>query len=242
MNRKDEHLSLAKASHKEKGNDFGCVRLVRQSFVESAVNEVDISTSFLSFQLPQPFYVNAMIGGSQRAKEINQRLDIIGEETGLLVAIGSVSAALRDASLADTYQIIRKESPDGLISADIDAGLDMEETKRVLDLFQANALQIHVNMPQELVVPEGDRDFTNWLTKTEAIVQTVEMPVIVKEVGFGTSQETSEKPAFISVQAANVSGQGEVNFTQIEDARREKCELSFLDDWGQSTATSPLES
>ena len=52
MNRKDEHLSLAKAFHKEKSNDFDRVRFVHQSFAESAVNEVDISTSFLSFQLP----------------------------------------------------------------------------------------------------------------------------------------------------------------------------------------------
>ena len=69
----------------------------------------------------------------------------------------------------------------------------MEEAKRALDLFQANALQIHVNVPQELVMPEGDRDFTNWLTKIEAIVQAVEVPVIVKEVGFGMSQENLRK-------------------------------------------------
>ena len=53
MNRKDEHLSLAKAFHKEKSNDFDRVRFVHQSFAESAVNEVDIFVSF--FQLPQPF-------------------------------------------------------------------------------------------------------------------------------------------------------------------------------------------
>lgn len=109
---------------------------------------------------------------------------------------------LKDASLADTYQIMRKENPDGLIFANIGAGLGVEEAKRALDLFQANALQIHVNVPQELVMPEGDRDFTNWLTKIEAIVQAVEVPVIVKEVGFGMSQETLEKLTSIGVQAA----------------------------------------
>ena len=36
-----------------------------------------------------------MTGGSQRAKEINQQLGIIAKETGLLVATGSVSAALK---------------------------------------------------------------------------------------------------------------------------------------------------
>lgn len=149
-------------------------------------------------------------------QRINQQLGIIAKETGLLVATGSVSAALKDASLADTYQIMRKENPDGLIFANIGAGLGVEEAKRALDLFQANALQIHVNVPQELVMPEGDRDFTNWLTKIEAIVQAVEVPVIVKEVGFGMSQETLEKLTSIGVQAADVSGQGGTSFTQIE--------------------------
>ena len=60
-----------------------------------------------------------MTGGSQRAKEINQQLGIIAKETGF--ATGSVSAALKDASLADTYQIMRKENPDGLIFANIGA-------------------------------------------------------------------------------------------------------------------------
>ena len=115
---------------------------------------------------------------------------------------------------------MRKENPDGLIFANIGAGLGVEEAKRALDLFQANALQIHVNVPQELVMPEGDRDFTNWLTKIEAIVQAVEVPVIVKEVGFGMSQETLEKLTSIGVQAADVSGQGGTSFTQIENARR----------------------
>ena len=90
-------------------------------------------------------------------------------------------------------------------------------------------------------MPEGDRDFTNWLTKIEAIVQAVEVPVIVKEVGFGMSQETLEKLTSIGVQAADVSGQGGTSFTQIENARRKKRELSFLDDWGNQRS-SLLES
>ena len=237
MNRKDEHLSLAKAFHKEKVMTLIVCVLFTNRLLNPLLTKWIFPLRFF-LQLPQPFYVNAMTGGSQRAKEINQQLGIIAKETGLLVATGSVSAALKDASLADTYQIMRKENPDGLIFANIGAGLGVEEAKRALDLFQANALQIHVNVPQELVMPEGDRDFTNWLTKIEAIVQAVEVPVIVKEVGFGMSQETLEKLTSIGVQAADVSGQGGTSFTQIENARRKKRELSFLDDWGQSTVIS----
>ena len=130
---------------------------------------------------------------------------------------------------------MRKENPDGLIFANIGAGLGVEEAKRALDLFQANALQIHVNVPQELVMPEGDRDFTNWLTKIEAIVQAVEVPVIVKEVGFGMSQETLEKLTLSFKRGCERPRRNE--FTQIENARRKKRELSFLDDWGNQRSS-----
>ncbi|MEN2299963.1 type 2 isopentenyl-diphosphate Delta-isomerase, partial [Enterococcus faecalis] len=59
---------------------------------------------------------------------------------------------------------------------------------------------------------------------------------------FGMSHETLEKLTSIGVQAADVSGQGGMSFTQIENGRRKKRELSFLDDWGQSTVISLLES
>lgn len=242
MNRKDEHLSLAKAFHKDRSNDFDKLRFVHHSFPELSMEEVDISTSFLSFNLPQPFYINAMTGGSERAKTINQQLGIIAKETGLLIATGSVSAALKDPTLAETYQIMRKENPDGPILANIGAGLSVEQAKQAIDLFQADGLQIHVNVPQELVMPEGDRTFVDWLKTTEKIVAALPVPVIVKEVGFGMSQETLAQLASIGVKAVDVSGQGGTSFTQIENARRKKRELAFLDDWGQSTVISLLES
>ncbi|PZL70892.1 type 2 isopentenyl-diphosphate Delta-isomerase [Enterococcus plantarum] len=242
MNRKDEHISLAKAFHKDKTNDFDQIRFVHHSFAEIAMDDVDISTSFLDFSFKQPFYINAMTGGSDRAKEINQQLGIIAKETGILVATGSVNAALKNPDLADTYQIIRKENPNGVLLANIGAGLSLEEAKRAVDLFQANGLQIHVNLPQELVMPEGDRDFHGWLDNIEDIVSHLSVPVIVKEVGFGMSSETIEQLVWRGVKAVDVSGQGGTSFTQIENARRKKRELGFLTDWGQSTVLSLLES
>lgn len=242
MNRKDEHISLAKAFHKEKTNDFDQIRFIHHSFSEIALDEVDISTSFLDFSFKQPFYINAMTGGSERAKKINQQLGILARETGVMVATGSVSAALKNPDLADTYQIMRKENPDGVILANIGAGLALEDAKKAVDLFHADGLQIHVNIPQELVMPEGDRDFHGWLDTIEDIVKHLSVPVIVKEVGFGMSSETIEQLVWRGVKAVDVSGQGGTSFTQIENARRKKRELGFLTDWGQSTILSLLES
>ncbi|GAA3327564.1 hypothetical protein GCM10020331_068010 [Ectobacillus funiculus] len=47
-------------------------------------------------------------------------------------------------------------------------------------MIEANAIQIHLNVIQELTMPEGDRDFTGALRRIEMIVKECAVPVIVK--------------------------------------------------------------
>lgn len=241
MNRKDEHISLTKAFHKTHTNDFDAVQLIHHSFSPLSTADVSIHTTIGPWQLSTPFYINAMTGGSERAKKINRQLATVARETGLLMATGSASAALRDASIADSYKVVREENPDGLVWANVGAGTSLENAKQAVELLQADGLQIHLNTPQELVMPEGDRDFSNWLELIQTIVQVLSVPVIVKEVGFGMSRETIQLLTSIGVSIIDVSGQGGTSFTQIENARREKRELNYLDSWGQSTVISLLE-
>ena len=108
-------------------------------------------------------------------------------------------------------------------------------------MLEANALQIHLNVPQELVMPEGERDFTDWLHKIEQIIHHIEIPLIVKEVGFGMSRKTLQLLHDIGVQYVDVSGRGGTNFIRIENHRRERQEYDYLKEWGQTTPISLLE-
>ena len=74
-------------------------------------------------------------------------------------------------------------------------------------MVEANALQIHLNVIQELTMPEGDRDFTGVLQRIEKIVLNSKVPVIVKEVGFGM-RETMQQLASVGVTAIDIGGQG----------------------------------
>lgn len=242
MNRKDEHVSLARAFHqKPKENDFDAVRLIHSSLVAARPEEIDLSTEILGLQLSAPFYINAMTGGSEKTKEINHDLAIIARETNLMMATGSVSAALKDPNVADSYSVVREVNPDGLILGNMGAGRTSEDAKKIIDLLQADGMQIHLNVPQELVMPEGDRDFHDWPKNIQETVQQLSVPVIVKEVGFGMNKETLQELQTLGVKAVDVSGRGGTSFSQIENARRKKRELSYLDDWGQSTVISLLE-
>ena len=207
MNRKDEHVSLAKAFHKGRSNDFDSIRLLHSSLPELALKDVDLSTELFQYQLSTPFYINAMTGGSEKTKEINRQLAIVARETDLLIATGSVSAALKDSSLIDSYSVMREEYPKGKILVNIGGGVSVEDAKRAVNLFEVDGLQIHLNVPQELVMPEGDRDFRNWLSIIEEINQQINVPILVKEVGFGMTRETIKTLLSIGIQTIDVSGQ-----------------------------------
>jgi len=242
MNRKDEHVSLARAfHHKQKENDFDAVRLIHSSLVKTKSDSIDLSTEILGLKLAAPFYINAMTGGSEKTKKINHDLAIIARETNLMMATGSVSAALKDPSVADSYTVIREVNPNGLLLANMGAGRTSEDAQKIVDLLHADGMQIHLNVPQELVMPEGDSDFYDWPKNIKESIEKLHMPVIVKEVGFGMTRETIQQLQSYGVKAIDVSGRGGTSFSQIENARRKKRELSYLDDWGQSTVISLLE-
>lgn len=241
-NRKNEHVSLAmKFSQESSPSDFDALHYVHHSFPQMAVKDADCSTSFADFQMEFPFYINAMTGGSEWTKKINHKLALVARETGIAMASGSVSAALKDATVADSFTVIREVNPSGLVFANLSTGQTVENAKRAIDLLQADALQLHINAPQELIMPEGDRDFTNWLTQLSRITAAVDVPIIAKEVGFGMSRETIDLLLTAGAKTIDISSTGGTNFAKIENYRRKSNKMDYLEDWGQSTVISLLE-
>lgn len=242
INRKDQHVGLANQQFSlESANDFEQTRFVHHSLPEMRTDDVDISARVAGLDFPMPFFINAMTGGSERTGKINRLLGILGHLTKIPLASGSVSAAIKDSSVADTFSVMRKENPHGVILANLGAHHSVENAKRAVDLLEANAIQIHVNAPQEIIMPEGDRDFSMWLKNIETLVREMEVPVIVKEVGFGMSRETVAQLASVGVKTIDVSGTGGTDFAKIENARRTFNDYAYLEGWGQSTVTSLVE-
>lgn len=241
-NRKDQHIHFAEMQYQNQpSNGLEQVRFVHQSFSEMKTSDVNLATNLGSLSLDYPFFINAMTGGSEKATVINRNLATVARETGLAMAVGSVSTALKTPSLSDSFKVVREANPNGLIISNLGAHHSLENAKKAVDLIDANALQIHVNTPQELVMPEGDRDFNDWLQNIEEIIKGLDVPVIVKEVGFGMSKETIQKLLDIGVTIIDISGRGGTNFIHIENERREDKEFDYLLNWGQTTAESLLE-
>lgn len=251
--RKDEHVWHALEQHIDTSlSDFSQTHFIHHSFPEINSDDVSLTTTLQSLTLDTPFFINAMTGGSTMTQQLNEHLATIAKETGLAMATGSLSIVLKESTLAESFSIVRQTNPNGIILANLGAHHSLENAKKIIDICQADALQIHVNVPQELAMLEGERQFKGWLKNIEHIVQALDIPVIVKEVGFGMSRETITQLYQIGVRLVDISGKGGTNFIAIENARVEKDKaslttpslstpLTFLTDWGHSALISLLE-
>ncbi|GAB0106179.1 type 2 isopentenyl-diphosphate Delta-isomerase [Nocardia sp. JMUB6875] len=242
-NRKDDHVRHAVDQHRNgaAANDFDAVVFVHHALAGIDSADLDLTTEFAGKHWRAPLFVNGMTGGSPRTGEINRDLAIAAAETGLAIGSGSMSAYFADPSVADSFRVLRQENPHGFVMANLNANATPEKVRRAIDLIEADALQIHLNAVQEIVMPEGDRSFGAWPRQLEAIVVASPVPVIVKEVGFGLSRATILRLRDMGVAVADVGGRGGTNFARIENNRRAAADFSFIEGWGQSTACCLLD-
>ena len=242
--RKDDHLRLAAAQQGEgpRRNGWDDVTFVHHALAGVDAGLVDLSVEVAGARWALPFYVNAMTGGSATTGTVNRDLAIAAAETGVAIASGSLSVALDNPEVLPTFRVIRDENPHGFVMANVGIERSPDDARRAVEALDADALQVHVNAVQETVMPEGSRSFSSWPASLEAIVASAEVPVIVKEVGFGLSGATQRRLADLGVRFADVSGTGGTDFVRIENERRPERDYAYLEGWGLSAVESLLDS
>lgn len=238
--RKMQHIQFAMETRQENDSSFEAMKFTPNSLPNISYVNTDINTQLDQFRLASPIIINAMTGGAESTREINRKLAIIAREKQLAMAVGSQMAALRDKSLRATYSVVREENPDGIIFANLGAEATLDQAVEAVEMVRADALQIHLNVMQELLMPEGDRDFSGYLSNIEKITAFLPVPVIVKEVGFGMSRNTLEQLATVGVNMIDVGGSGGTNFALVENLRS-TYPLGMFNDWGFTTLQSLLE-
>ena len=239
--RKDEHLRLAVRLHDQGGpNAFDDVSFVHHGLPRTSADMIDTSTTVCGATWRVPFYINAMTGGTRATAAVNAGLAGAAADADVAIACGSQRIALEDPERADGFRIIRREAPHAFVLANVGPTVTPEQALRAVEMVRADALQIHLNAAQELIMPEGDRDFRDWAKRIAAIVATVPVPVVAKEVGFGLSRRTIMTLERTGVTAVDVAGAGGTDFIAIENERRHR-EYAYLTGWGQSAPLCLLD-
>jgi isopentenyl-diphosphate delta-isomerase len=146
----------------------------------------------------------------------------------------------------DTYRV-RDVAPDVFLVANLGAvqlngACAVEHCQEAVDMIAADALALHLNPLQEALQPEGDTDFGGLLSRIETVCRVLPVPVIVKEVGCGLSEQVARQLVDAGVSALDVAGAGGTSWSQVERYRartpqQERIAVQFAD-WGISTADS----
>lgn len=232
-NRKDDHIKYA-LKYQSPYNSFDDIELIHSSLPKYNVNDIDLSTHFAGQSFEFPFYINAMTGGSEKGKAVNHKLAQVAQATGIVMATGSYSAALKNDE-DDSYPTTDLY-PDLKLATNIGLDKPLPAAESTVKAMNPIFLQVHVNVMQELLMPEGEREFHMWRSHLKEYVDNIQCPLILKDVGFGMDLQSIKDAYDIGITTVDISGRGGTSFAYIENQRGR--DRSYLNTWGQTTAQS----
>src|SRR5258708_32852064 len=228
--RKLEHLrlSLEASVQSTRGAGFERFAFTHQALPDLDLDAIDTTTRFLGKPLKLPFLISSMTGGAHAAGDINRRLALVAQSVGIAFGVGSQRAGITHKDLRATYQV-RSVAPDVVLLAhpgavQLNYGMRKEPCLEAIEMIGADALVLHLNPLQEALQPEGDHNFKGLIEKIAMLCQELPVPVIVKEVGCGISEQTAPLLAQAGVAAIDVAGLGGTSFARVEAFRRERPE------------------
>jgi len=242
--RKGSHIDVClrqKVEARDKATGFEDVEFIHNALPEMDFRRIDTTTPFLGKKLKAPLMIEAITGGFERGGEINRALAAAAQDNGIALGLGSQRAMLEDIALSSTYKV-RDVAPDAFIVGNIGVAqlrkYDAQKIAWALKAVDADALAVHLNPLQELVQPEGDRNFDGCLKLIEKLCEELPISIIAKETGAGISPEAAVRLEEAGVAAIDVSGAGGTSWCGVELLRSGKANDGLFWDWGIPTAVS----
>lgn len=246
--RKQDHIriNLEEDVLSRMTSGFERFRFIHNALPEMSLADIELTSAFLGRSLKTPILVSSMTGGVERGLEITRNLAKAAQAVGCAMGVGSQRVAIEDPELSSLFNV-RDVAPDVMLFANLGAvqlnyGFGVDECQRAVDMIGADALIFHLNPLQEALQPEGNTDFSALLGKIGKVAASLDVPVIVKEVGFGMSGDVARRLVEHGVAAIDVSGAGGTSWSAVEHYRAttpmfRRLSKTFTD-WGIPTAKS----
>ena len=243
--RKKQHLEICLDTASVSGyssTGFDRYRFIHNALPELDLDEIDVATTFLGKKLKAPILISSMTGGFDLARKVNRNLAAAAQQLGIAMGVGSQRVAIEESSAAASFQV-RDVAPDILLFGNLGAvqlnyGYNIEQCRRAVAMIGADALILHLNVLQEALQPEGNRNFKGLTEKIAVVCRELKVPVIVKEVGNGISVEVAKRLHGAGVAAIDVAGKGGTAWSAVEAQRASqqgKPYSTTFTDWGIPT-------
>lgn len=243
--RKREHVDLCVGENvvfRQKTSGFEQWEFIHNALPELDFDEISTKTVFVGKNISLPLMISSMTGGYESAERINRELAEVCQEFRIPMGVGSQRQALESSQFHASFSVARKSAPDIVLCANIGAfevaqKETQEKIRQLIDLISADALIVHLNPLQELLQPEGTPKFRGVLAGIEYLARTIDIPIIVKEVGAGISAGVARKLLDVGVTVIDVAGAGGTSWAGVEILRNSCAEsVKNLWEWGNSTA------
>jgi len=249
--RKRDHVDIVlnkDVTFRGKSTGFEEVDFIHNALPELDFNEVNPSTVFLNKKLSAPLLVSCMTGGFSRGASINRLLAAVCEELQIAMGVGSQRQMLDEHNRDTSFKVVRDIAPSIPLLGNIGAAevalltkghYSVSDFQRIVDVIKADALVVHCNPLQELMQPEGNPNFRGVIDGIRTLVNELNCPVIIKEVGAGISDEVARNVLSAGVSCIDVAGAGGTSWAGIEMLRKaEKQGSDSFWDWGIPTRES----
>lgn len=248
VDRKNQHVDAVLSGQVDAAGvttGFEHIRFEHCALPELHLDAIDLTARFLGFELKAPLLISSMTGGPSRAQHINAVLAEAAETLGIALAVGSQRVALETDDGYGLDLSLRQRAPSIPLFANIGAaqlnrGYGVDALRRAVEMIDANALILHLNPLQEALQQDGDRDWTGLRGKIGEVCAALDVPVIVKEVGFGISATVARQLEDLGVAAIDVAGAGGTSWSAVEGALSPDAKTrqiaEIYRDWGIPTA------
>ena len=221
--RKADHIRICRSERVAPGHCYwDDVRFVHNALPEIDADDIDMTCELFRGRLEFPLIVTAITGGFSGAKKINAHIAEACAEMGIGMGVGSERAGITGVS-PESFSVI-KDYDVPLVIGNIGAvqlikqksgkTFTEEMVTEAMELVDADVMAVHLNPLQEMVQPEGDRNFDGCYDAISGLAKN--FPIIVKETGAGMSEQVVTKLKGVGIQGVDISGMGGTSFAAVE--------------------------
>jgi len=233
--RKKDHIELAFRSQTDK--TMLDERFYYEPLLSAHPNNSESPFTFLGKRLNTPIWVSSMTGGTELAGKINRNLAKACAEFGMGMGLGSCRMLLDSDEYFNDFDVrdlIGEDLPlyANLGICQLEELIDNDELHKVRSLIsrlRTDGLIIHINPMQEWLQPEGDRILKNPIESIKYLIDEVDFPIVVKEVGQGMGPESICELMKLPIQAIEFAAFGGTNFAKIEMMRNPDNQVQLFD-------------